>query len=248
MRGVILAGGHGTRMAPVNAIQNKHLLPVYSKFDGAVPMIEFPIKTLVSGGIQDILIISSREHSGQIIQYLGDGSDFGADFSYKIQDLKKVQLGIASALSLAYNYTGDEDFAVILGDNIFADSFDLTEQKFRYSHVFLKKVDDPQRFGVVEWEEVDKQRKIKKIIEKPVNPPSNDIVTGLYLFSSSVYELINQLEPSDRGELEIIDVINMFPEFSYTEVSGFWSDAGTVESMLYTEDFLNGRYSFNWQK
>jgi len=213
MRGVILAGGYGTRMAPCTKVTNKHLLPVYTEA-GAVPMIHFPIRTLVKSGIENILIISSRHHSGDIIEHLGDGEEFGADFSYKVQDMDRVQLGIASALKIARDYTKDDNMAVILGDNYFEESFKTRFTQFDigqidcYSLGFLKTVSDPTRFGVILWKDTN-FTEVLCIYEKPKNPPSNWAVTGLYLFKPQVYELLDGLKPSRRGELEIIDILNM---------------------------------------
>jgi glucose-1-phosphate thymidylyltransferase len=241
-------------MAPVTKVTNKHLLPVYT-MNGAVPMIHFPIRTLVSSGIEDILIISSRQHSGQIIEHLGDGSDFGADFSYKVQDLDRVQLGIASALKLAKNFTRDERFAVILGDNFFEETF---EEEFRFfnnhahprsASVFITQVDDPHRFGVPDFIDATNNTRgiesssvrIKWVYEKPKQPSSDFAVTGLYLYTKFVYELADKLTPSARGELEITDITNHFASnirLTHYELGEYWSDMGTPESMRRTQEYL----------
>lgn len=242
MRGVILAGGYGTRMLPGTKVSNKHLLPVYSN-EGAVPMIFYPIRTLVQSKIHDILIISSREHCGHIIENLSDGSCFEADFTYKIQDLKHVKLGIASALRLARNFTNDEDFAVILGDNFYEESFEKQFQQFseqsQKAAIFLQEVADPHRFGVA----VRQDGKLS-IEEKPCDPKSNLAVTGLYLYTKEVYQVADTLVPSKRGELEITDINNYYCErgmMTVHNLNGFWSDMGTPASMLRTQEFLNAQ-------
>lgn len=237
MKGVILAGGRGTRMRPATAVTNKHLLPVYSQ-QGAIPMIFYPISTLVRSGARDILIISSREHSGPIIQNLGDGFDFGARFSYKIQDVSRVEMGIASALKLARDFTDESPFAVILGDNFFEDDFKKDFDDFRLSHgdgakVFLKPVPDPERFGVYHEGCIE---------EKPRSPRSNMAVTGLYLYTKSVYEMAEGLVPSNRGELEITDINQDYCArgmMGVCQVAGFWSDMGTPGSIIRTQEFIN---------
>lgn len=236
MKGVILAGGTGTRMKPATFVMNKHLLPIYSD-QGALPMIFYPINTLVKSGVTDILIISSKEHSGPIIQNLADGYSFGANFTYKIQDVNRVVMGIASALKLAKDFTDDEPFAVILGDNFYEDSF--ADEFFAFtnsctlsSRIFVKEVPDPERFGVYANGE---------IIEKPKDPKSNLAVTGLYLYHPSVYEIAEKLTPSRRGELEITDVNQFYCQknsMDITQVKGFWSDMGTPLSVQRTQEFI----------
>ena len=237
MKGVILAGGCGTRMRPATAVVNKHLLPVYS-FQGANPMIFYPISTLVRSGVEDILIISSKEHSGSIIQNLGDGFQFGARFSYRIQDVNRVEMGIASALKLAQEFTCDEPFAVILGDNFFEDDFSKEFEEFwRGSHheanIFLKVVPDPESFGVYHNGLIE---------EKPKSPKSNTAVTGLYLYKKGVYDIADRLVPSKRGELEVTDINQSYCErglMGLAQVNGFWSDMGTPSSMCRTQEFIN---------
>jgi glucose-1-phosphate thymidylyltransferase len=236
MKGVILAGGTGSRMKPATFVTNKHLLPIYTD-KGAIPMVFYPIDTLVGSGIKDILIISSREHSGPIIQNLGDGFSFGADFTYKVQDTKRVDMGIASALKLAKDFTRDEPFSVILGDNFFEDHF-LSE----FSHfaeastsakIFVKKVPDPNRFGVYHDGSIE---------EKPSSPKSDMAVTGLYLYRPDVYDVADSLIPSVRGELEVTDINQHYCScglMSVSEIGGFWSDMGTPASISRTQDFLN---------
>jgi len=236
VKAVLLAGGHGTRLRPSTKITNKHMLPIYTS-QGAMPMIFYPINTLVRSGVEDILVICSKEHSGHIIQNLGDGFDFGANFTYKIQDINRVPLGIASALKLAKDFTKDEPFAVILGDNFYEDSFEDEFSFFKNScstsaRIFLKEVSDPERFGVYHKGTIE---------EKPKNPQSNTAVTGLYLFHSKVYDIADQLKLSNRNELEITDINMKYCEMSAmdtTVIPGFWSDMGTCESLKRTQDFI----------
>ena len=237
MKGVILAGGSGTRMRPATAVTNKHLLPVYGH-QGAIPMIFYPISTLVRSGARDILIISSKEHSGAIIQNLGDGFDFGAKFSYRIQDVNRVEMGIASALKLARYFTGPDPFAVILGDNFFEDEFEREFRDFASAgkleaQIFLKPVEDPERFGVYHEGRIE---------EKPKHPRSNMAVTGLYLYHEGVYEMAERLIPSSRGELEITDINQEYCErgkMRISQIGGFWSDMGTPSSMARTQEFVS---------
>ena len=221
MRGVLLAGGNGSRLLPLTKVTNKHLLPVYDK-----PMIYYPLETLKSMGIKDILIISGPEHCGHILNLLGSGRKQGLNLSYEIQDEAG---GIAQALGLAKNFAGKENIAVILGDNIFQDKFDVSDFK-EGAKVFIKGVEDPKRFGVAEIV----GENIKSIEEKPENPKSNYAVTGLYVYDNEVFEIIKTLKPSGRGELEITDVNNVYVQdgkMSFGMLDGYWSDAGTFESL-----------------
>lgn len=254
MKGVILAGGKGTRLLPQTQIQNKHLLPIYTK-NGAIPMIWFPLYTLKRSGCSEILIISSQEHCGDIIEFLGDGNRFGVELTYKIQDhndpLRPV--GIASAMKLIKNYVNSQPFAVILGDNFYEEDFSKEfkeyEEKYEenrfssdpndhaFSHIFLKKVVDPERFGVATIE----NNKIIEIIEKPKKPKTNLAVSGLYLYNANVFPIIDQLKPSNRGELEVSEINDWYVKYGnmrYTILNGFWSDLGTVQSMLYATEFI----------
>lgn len=235
MKGIILAGGYGTRMKPATHVTNKHLLPIYSN-SGAVPMIFYPINTLVTAGIREILVISSKDHSGAIMQNLGDGSDFNADFTYKIQDPDKVGLGVASALKLSEAFVQNEKFAVILGDNFYEDNFSEAFESFKKSEklsmIFVKEVKDPERFGVYFNGSIE---------EKPEFPQSNTAVTGLYLYTKEVHSIISSLKPSKRGELEISDINNFYCQEGLAEVrtlKGFWSDMGTPASLVRTQEFL----------
>ncbi len=220
-KGIILAGGKGTRLLPLTKLTNKHLLPIFNQ-----PMIEYPLATLLRGGVKDILIISGREHAGDFIEYLGSGKDYGAKFTYKVQEEAG---GIAQALLLAEDFTGDDNMTVILGDNIFEDNFNLNKLK-EGARIFLKKVFDPKRFGVAQLN----GKLVTKIFEKPKNPPTSLAVTGLYQYNSKVFNIIKKLKPSKRGELEITDVNNAYiarGELRAEFVKGFWSDAGTFDSL-----------------
>jgi|688.fasta_scaffold19529_9 glucose-1-phosphate thymidylyltransferase len=238
-KGVILAGGRGSRMMPATTNINKHLLPVYSNF-GAVPMIYYPIFTLVKSGLKDILVISSKEHCGKIIENLGDGSEFGANFTYKIQDLSNREPGIASALNLCKSFTDKDSFAVILGDNFFEDNFENEFKNFyglNKSAIFTKETKNASQFGVYSDGSIE---------EKPKIPKSNLAVTGLYLYTNHVYEVIKDIKPSNRGELEITDVNNFYckqKSCSVFKTNGFWSDMGTPESICNTQNFIiNNNY------
>lgn len=242
-KAIVLAGGLGTRMHPATFNINKHLLPVYSS-QGAVPMIYYPIKTLIKSGIKEILIISSREHCGKIIENLGDGYELGADFTYKIQDTKNVPMGIASALQLAEGFTGRDSFAVILGDNFFeedfSDEFNSFDKSGRDASIFLKEVEDPERFGVF-YEGI--------IEEKPKIPKSKFVVSGLYLYTNRVYQVAKNLNFSDRNEMEITDVNNYFCRNKSIKISylkGFWSDMGTPNSLIKTQNFINSNLKNNF--
>ena len=223
MKGIILAGGKGTRLLPLTKLTNKHLLPVFNR-----AMIEFPLQTLLAAGMTKILIVSGREHCGDFIEYLGSGREHKAVFNYAVQEKAG---GIAQALALAEDFADGEPITVILGDNIFDNGFVKKLKSFRSgARIFLKKVPDPQRFGVPEL----KGKKVLRIIEKPTTPPTDYAVTGLYQYDKHVFDVIRKLKPSDRGELEITDVNNAYIRKSVMvaeEVSGFWTDAGTYESL-----------------
>jgi glucose-1-phosphate thymidylyltransferase len=224
MKGVILAGGTGSRMYPLTKVTNKHLLPVYDK-----PMIYYPLQTLVNAGIKEIMIVSGRGHAGHFLELLGSGMEFGVQLTYEIQEKAG---GIAEALGLAENWVDDDPIAVILGDNIFEDAIDADVTSFRKgARIFLKEVPDAQRFGVAE---IDGNR-VVSIEEKPKKPKSRFAVTGLYLYDPDVFSVIRTLTPSGRGELEISDVNNAYinrGEMQFSLLRGFWSDAGTFDSLL----------------
>lgn len=224
MKGIILAGGTGSRLYPLTKVTNKHLLPVYDK-----PMIYYPLEMLVDAGIQEIMIISGRGHAGHFLELLGSGAEMGVSIAYEIQEEAG---GIAQALGLARNWTGKDDIVVILGDNIFEDRVGREVEEFSSgARIFLKEVPDPQRFGVASVE----GNRVVEIEEKPKEPKSNLAVTGLYMYDTRVFEIIRDLKPSHRGELEITDVNNAYigmNEMRYSMLEGFWSDAGTFESLM----------------
>ena len=223
MRGIILAGGLGTRLRPLTNITNKHLIAIYDQ-----PMILYPLQTLIQAGIKDILIVSGREHAGHFVEFLGSGRDYGARFSYKVQDEAG---GIAQALLLAEDFAAGQPVTIILGDNIYEDNFSATVKSFRQgARIFIKKVLDPERFGVP----VFKGKKIVAVLEKPKKPPSVYAVTGLYQYDSKVFDIIRQLKPSQRGELEVADVMNHYIKagtLDFDVIKNYWSDAGTFESL-----------------
>jgi dTDP-4-dehydrorhamnose reductase/glucose-1-phosphate thymidylyltransferase short form len=224
MKGIILAGGTGSRLYPLTKVTNKHLLPVYDK-----PMIYYPLQTLVAAGIKDIMIVSGRGHVGHFLELLGSGKDLGVRLTYEIQEGAG---GIAQALALAESWAGTDNVAVILGDNIFQDDIRKDVESFEGgAKIFLKEVTDAHRFGVAEV----KGSRVLGIEEKPKAPKSNLAVTGLYLYDAGVFEIIRTLKPSGRGELEITDVNNAYIRrgaMEFSVLQGFWSDAGTFESLL----------------
>jgi glucose-1-phosphate thymidylyltransferase len=237
MKGVILAGGTGSRLHPLTKTTNKHILPVYNK-----PMIFYPLHTLKQSGIDEILIISGPEHAGEFLEMLGSGYDLGLSLSYTIQE---KPLGIAHAIWVAQDFADGEDIAVILGDNIFADSFEKDVHSFEGgAKLFLQDVETPSQFGVPKI--VDNE--IEKIIEKPDDPPSNLAVIGAYLYDNCVFDYIEELELSDRNELEVSDLNQKYlenGELEYRELNGYWYDAGTFEGLFKAnqklrEEKLNG--------
>ena len=227
MKGVILAGGLGKRLEPLTRITNKHLLPVYNK-----PMIYYPIQTLVEAGIKDIMIVTGGNNAGDFLRLLGNGSDFGLkDISYTYQE---GEGGIAEALKLTENFVDEEKVVVMLGDNIIKDDISGAVAEFEEqpigAKIFLKEVDDPERFGVAEV----KSGKAINIEEKPKKPKSNYAVIGIYMYDNQVFDIVKNLKPSDRGELEITDVNNEYIErgsMTYSIIDGWWTDAGTFESL-----------------
>lgn len=226
LRGIVLAGGTGSRLMPLTKVTNKHLLPV-----GEKPMIYYPIEKLTSAGIAEILIVTGVEHMGDVVGLLGSGKDFGCRFTYKVQDQAG---GIAQALALAENFAGDCPIAVILGDNIFQAGLKQYAEKFAAqkagARILLKKVPDPKRFGVAELA----GGKVIGIEEKPNEPKSDYAVTGIYFYDSAVFEIIRTLKPSGRGELEITHVNQDYVEkgrMAYDILEGWWTDAGTFESL-----------------
>lgn len=225
MKGIILAGGRATRLRPLTKITSKQLLPVYDK-----PMIFYPIETLVKAGIKDILIIVAPEYSGHFLNLLGSGKDFGANFSYEVQEEAR---GLADAFIIGKEFVGDDNVAMILGDNIFDHDFTQNVKKFKSGAViFAKQVKDPKRFGVVEF---DKKMNVISIEEKPEKPKSNYGAVGMYIFDNKVIKYSEKVRPSSRGEIEITSINNMYLKAGNLKaniISGLWEDAGTFDSLL----------------
>lgn len=227
MKGIILAGGTGSRLYPLTKVTNKHLLPV-----GRYPMIHFLIAKMKQVGIKDIMVISGREHMGAVVNLLGSGYEYGVNFTFRIQDQPG---GIAQALGLCEEFVGQDNCIVILGDNIFEDNIDKYVKNFEKqdggAKTLIKSVENPTRYGVAEI----KGNKIVGIEEKPKKPKSNYCVTGIYMYDNRVFNVIKTLTPSKRGELEITDVNNWYindDSLTYDILDGWWSDAGTFESLL----------------
>ncbi len=236
MKGVVLAGGLGTRLYPLTYATNKHLLPVYDK-----PMIYYPIQTLVRAGITDILIVVSGPHSGHFIPVLKNGKEFGInhlEFAYQ----EKPNGGIADALALAEDFADNEPITAILGDNTTdADISDAVKSFKDGALVYLKQVPDPKRFGIARFDENDKT-KIVEILEKPKEPPSNYAVTGLYMYDNRVFDFIRKCNPNfaGRNELEITEVNNFYikeKSLRWAEINGYWLDAGTFDTLLLANNY-----------
>lgn len=233
IKGIILAGGTGSRLFPLTKVTNKHLLPV-----GRKPMILHPVEKLVAAGIKEIIIVTGVEHMGAVVTLLGSGKDFGCQFSYKVQDEAG---GIAQALGLAESFVKGSKSCVILGDNIFQDSLLPFARSFheqqKGAKILIKEVQDPWRFGVPEF----KDGKVISIEEKPKFPKSNFAVTGIYFFDSQVFDVIRTLKPSSRGELEITDVNNFYIQqnsMTYEKFEKDWTDAGTFESLSHANTLM----------
>ena len=225
MKGIVLAGGTGSRLYPLTKVTNKHLLPV-----GKKPMIFYPIEKLIEVKIEEILIVTGTEHMGDVVNLLGSGKDFGCRFTYKVQDEAG---GIAQALGLAENFCGNEPMTVILGDNVFEKDLYKAMENYPGSgaQILIKQVQDPERFGVAELD----GDKIIGIEEKPEKPKSDYAVTGIYMYDAAVFDLIKNLKPSKRGELEITDVNNHYIKqgtMRYSILDGWWTDAGTPDSYI----------------
>jgi glucose-1-phosphate thymidylyltransferase len=231
MKGIILAGGRATRLRPLTKITSKQLLPVYNK-----PMIFYPIETLVKAGIKDILLIIAPDYAGHFLHLLGSGRDFGARFSYEIQEEPK---GLADAFIIGENFIGKSPVTMILGDNIFEHDFTKSIKNFHGGgRVFAKEVHDPERFGVVSF---DSRMKALSIEEKPIKPKSNYAVVGMYVYDNRVIEIAKQLQPSHRGELEITDINKIYlerGELDVQTIEGMWEDAGTFDSLLRVNNFM----------
>lgn len=226
MKGVVLAGGTATRLKPLTSVLNKHLIPVFRK-----PMVYYPIQTLIDGGIKDILIILGGESVGMMIKLLGDGSEFGARFYYRHQG---EALGIAHALNLARDFV-DGNFALILGDNIFTERVNLSVAEV--PHVFLAETNTPEKFGVA----VIERGRLVRIVEKPKEFVSNWAVTGLYIYPKNVFVIIDNLEPSARGELEITDLNNKYA-CAYSFLHSPWFDVGEYDTLLKAANYIKEYY------
>ncbi|MCZ7355839.1 MAG: sugar phosphate nucleotidyltransferase [Candidatus Methanoperedens sp.] len=233
MKGIILAGGKGTRLYPLTKVTNKHLLPV-----GKEPMIFHPIRQLVSAGILQIMIVTSTDHMGDIVKVLGSGKEFGCEFTFKVQEEAK---GIADALSLAENFAGNDKIVVFLGDNVFEYSISPYVRNFekqeKGARVLLKKVNDPERFGIAAMDE----KHILEIEEKPQSPKTDFAVVGVYMYNPKVFDILKKIKPSDRGEYEITSVNNVYikdHELKYDIVKGRWVDSGTFESYFEANELL----------
>ena len=231
MKGIILSGGHGTRLLPLTKITSKQLLPVYNK-----PMIFYPLETLLKVGIKDILIIVAPEHSDDYLKLLGSGKQFGAKFTYEIQDKPE---GLAQAFIIGENFIGKNNVCMVLGDNIFEDDFSKTIKRFKSGgQVFAKKVKDPERFGVVKF---NNKMEAVRIEEKPKKYLSDYAITGLYVYDHRVCDAAKQARPSARGELEITELHNWYlkrGELKVDIVKGAWFDAGTFESLFSASEMI----------
>lgn len=223
MKGVLICGGSGTRLRPLTEVTNKSLLPVYDK-----PLVLYPLQTLINAGIEDIIVITGTEHIEQMAGFLGSGSQFNCRFSYRVQDEPK---GIAQALGMAEEFVDGDDVCAILGDNIYFNNLGDHIRNFtKGCHVFLKEVPDPERFGIAELQ----GDRVVSVEEKPLNPKSNFAQTGCYVYDHRCFEVIRNLKPSKRGELEITDVTKWYVEqgeITATILEDEWIDAGTFESL-----------------
>ena len=231
MKGIILAGGSATRLSPVTKVTSKQLLPVYNQ-----PMIYYPLQTLITAGIDDILIIIAPENAGDFLKLLGNGKEFGCRFTYEIQDQAG---GIAQAFLIGENFISSDSVTLILGDNIFEDDFSDSIKSFKSgARIFAKEVNDPERFGIVEFNEA---RAAISIEEKPAQPKSNYCVTGLYVYDHTVIDKAKTLKPSPRGELEITDINKLYLKAQKLDVrfvKGAWFDAGTFESWFEANSYM----------
>ncbi len=240
MKGVVLAGGLGTRLLPLTKVTNKHLLPVYDR-----PMVYYPLQTLANAGIEEIMLVTGGNSAGDFLRLLGNGKEFGLKrLNYTYQE---GEGGIADALSLAEHFADGEPVCVMLGDNIIEGNIQTAARSFRQQQkgakILLKEVKDPQRFGVPVLE----GKRVVKIEEKPANPRSSYAVTGVYFYDATVFDIIKTLKPSGRGELEITDVNNAYiaaGTLTWDVLQGWWTDAGTIES-LYLANQLVSRTGAN---
>lgn len=235
LKGVVLAGGLGKRLYPLTKITNKHLLPIFHK-----PMIYYPIQTLVDAGIKDIMIVTGGNNAGEFLRLLGNGHAFGLKhINYTYQE---GEGGIAEALGLAKHFADNDRIVVMLGDNIIEkdirEAVEDFEKQPKGAKILVKRVPDPERFGVVE---LDKKKRISKIVEKPKRPKSDYIVTGIYMYDNKVFDIIKTLKPSKRGELEITDVNNAYldkGELTYNILKGWWTDSGAFDSLLRANNLI----------
>ncbi len=230
MKGIILAGGSGTRLQPLTKVTSKQLLPIYDQ-----PMVFFPLQTLIQAGIREVLFIVAPEHAGDFLNCLGSGAQFGCRFTYEIQD---KPAGLAQGLSLAETFVGEDSCVLILGDNIYEHDFSKAVKEFTSgAHIFVKQVPDPERFGVVE---LDENMHVLSIEEKPAKPKTNYAQTGVYIYDEHVFDLIRTMKPSARGELEITDLNNLYLSkgvLTASVITGEWIDAGTLESLFKAAEF-----------
>jgi glucose-1-phosphate thymidylyltransferase len=238
MKGIILAGGTGTRLSPLTEITNKHLLPV-----GREPMIWHPIRQLIEAGISEILIVSSAEHMGLLIKSLGAGKRFGCELTYRVQEEAG---GIAHALAFGERFAGGDQIVVLLGDNIFEYSISAYVHDFlgqsNGARILLKEVGDPERFGIATFY----NKKVVSIEEKPAKPKSHYAVTGCYMYDDQVFDFIRTINPSARGEMEITAVNNLYlkqGQMEYSLVHGRWTDAGTYESLNEANNILSANHN-----
>jgi glucose-1-phosphate thymidylyltransferase len=235
VKGIVLAGGLGTRLRPLTAVTNKHLLPVYDK-----PMVYYPIQTLVNAGIRDIMIVTGGNSAGDFLKLLKNGKDFGLrHINYTYQE---GEGGIAAALDLCEEFAEGQAICVVLGDNIIEKNICKAVRAYRHqgggAKILLKQVSDPQRFGVPELD----GNRVLRIEEKPKEPKSDYAVIGIYMYDADVFDIIKTLKPSGRGELEITDVNNAYierGEMSWDELDGWWTDAGTFESLLHAAQMVS---------
>lgn len=234
MKGIVLAGGKATRLRPLTKVTSKQLLPVYDK-----PMIFYPIETLIKAGIKDILIIIAPENAGQFLHLLGSGKEFGARFSYEIQEEPK---GLADAFIVGENFIGTDSVTMILGDNIFQDDLSADIASFTSgARIFCKTVSDPQRFGVAAF---DANKKVTQIVEKPSEFISDQAIVGLYVYDNRVVQFAKEVQPSERGEIEITSLHNRYlalNEIDVRFINGAWYDAGTFDSLLAAGNFMASR-------
>ncbi len=231
MKGIVLSGGHGTRLAPLTKITSKQLLPIYDR-----QMIFYPLQVLLNAGITEIMIIVAPEYSGSYLNLLGNGSKYGARFTYEVQE---APAGLAQAFQIGASFIGDDSVTMILGDNIFEDDFTAHITSFtKGAKIFAKQVSDPQRFGVVKF---DENGKALQIVEKPKEFISDYAITGLYVYDNRVVEAARDLKPSARGELEIVDIHNWYlerGELSVEIINGAYFDAGTHDSLFAANKFM----------